>query len=69
MPDADDIKDAIAQSATDGIKRVRGDEGEVEQLSIPDQIAAAKFVAQGTAASKPARGIRFSKIVPPGASS
>lgn len=69
MPTSDDIKDAIAQSAVDGIKRVRGDEGEVEQLSIDDQIKAAKFVSQGTAASNPSRGIRFSKIVPPGATS
>ena len=39
----------------------------VTQQSMPDFIAAAKYLAQINAAKLPARGLRFTKLVPPGA--
>lgn len=66
MPDETDINNAIAQAATDGIKRVRGDQGEVEALSIQDQIAAAKHTAAQAANSGPKFGVRYGQLVPAG---
>jgi hypothetical protein len=43
-------------------KRVKGDEGEMEQHSIPDQIAADKYDAAKTAVVKKHRGLRFTKL-------
>ena len=47
-------------------KRVRGDMGEAEQHSLPDQIAADRHVKSQDATKKPHRGVRFGRIVPPG---
>ncbi len=65
---SDEIQDAIIENAK-GPKRVRGDEGEVEQHDLADQIAAAKHVAGTTAATNASRGLRFTKLIPPGATS
>ncbi len=59
----DTIKDAISENAA-GPQRVRGDEGEVEQHDLKDQIAADKHVAQKDA-RRP--GFRLSRVRPPGA--
>jgi hypothetical protein len=63
--DANTISEAI-NAALAGPKRVKGDAGEVEQHSIGDLIRADQYARSKCAASSPRRGIRFSKIVPPG---
>lgn len=66
MPD--ELKDAIVANAT-GPKRAQDDAGSVEQHTLPDQIEAARFVQGSEAAAKPHRGLRFTRLVPPGATS
>jgi hypothetical protein len=65
MPDVDDINDAIAENAT-GPKSVTVDGNNVNQHSIAEQIAARNDVASQSSASKGHRGLRFTKLVPPG---
>lgn len=48
-------------------KRARGDNGEYEQHSLPDQIAADKYASEQSAAVAPHRAIRFARMIPPGA--
>jgi hypothetical protein len=60
------LDDTIEQNAK-GPAKASGDAGSVEQHPLPDQIEAAKFLAAKEAAKKPNRGLRFNKLVPPGA--
>lgn len=60
-----DIEDVVLTNAA-GPKRVKGDMGEVEQHSLKDQIALADRAAAKKAAANRRRGLRFSKLVPPG---
>lgn len=48
-------------------KRVKVGNQEIEQHSIQDLIAARDAVANQTAATQPHFGLRFTKLVPPGA--
>ena len=51
-------------------KRASGDEGSVEQHPIADQIKAAEYAKEQTAAESGAwrgLGIRYVKLIPPGA--
>lgn len=61
MATADEINDAIAQSAVDGIKKQKVGAEETETLPIADQIAAANFVANNdsTVKANPALALRF----------
>lgn len=65
MPDTDDITTAIAENAT-GPKSVSIDGNNVTQHSLNEQIAARNDSAAQAAASKAHRGIRFTRLVPPG---
>lgn len=67
MADCDDIKDALATNAV-GPAEVSGDAGSVKQHSLKDQIEAAKFICGAAAANTARRGVRFTKLVPPGVS-
>ena len=58
---ADQITEALAAP-----KRVKGDQGEVENHSIGDLIKADQYLAAKCAATKPGRGIRFTKLIPGG---
>lgn len=60
------ISDAIQENAT-GPAKATGDQGSFEQHSLQDQIAADRYLAAKAAASKAHRGLRFTRIVPPGA--
>jgi len=60
------IEDAIEQNAL-GPKRVQVANHSVEQQAIADQIKADEYLASKIAAKKSQFGLRFSKIVPPGA--
>ena len=64
MPDAT-IENVIKENAA-GPKRAQGDSGSVEQHSLADQIEADRYLASKEAVRNPRRGVRFSKIVPPG---
>ena len=64
MPDQLDT--AIEENAK-GPAKVSGDAGSVEQHPLKDQIEAAKFLASKDAAKSKKRGLRFNKLVPPGA--
>jgi hypothetical protein len=65
VPD-ETIADAIRENAA-GPVQASGDSISVEQHSIQDQIAADRYLASKAAAKQPHRGLRFSRIVPPGA--
>lgn len=61
------LHDKIRKVA-EGPLKVSGDAGSVEQHKITDLIEADRYLATKEAAGKPNRGIRFSKLVPPGTS-
>ncbi len=63
---ADDLEQAIRDNAS-GPAKAAGDTGSVEQHKLPDQIAADRFLASKEAAKSKSRGLRFNKLVPPGA--
>ena len=60
------IEDAIEQNAK-GPKRVQVANQSVEPQAIADQIKADEYLAAKSAAKKAQMGLRFSKIIPPGA--
>jgi hypothetical protein len=60
-----DLEDTIKENAT-GPKRAKGDSTEMEQHSLPDQIAADRYLASKNAAKKKGLGIKTTKLVPPG---
>lgn len=62
----DDLADAIQENAQ-GPKKVQGDAGTVESHSLPDQIAADRYLAAKRAAQSKGKGIVISKLIPPGA--
>ena len=65
----DEITDAISTNAQ-GPAQARGDSGSITQHSLRDQIAADRYLAAKRALSdrsKPTLGVRFVKLVPPGA--
>ena len=64
MPD--DLDDAIRDNAQ-GPEKVEGDAGTVQQHPLPDQIEADQYLAAKEAAKRKDRGLRFNKLVPPGA--
>ena len=63
---ADDLNDTIRDNAK-GPAKASGDAGSVEQHPLPDQIEADKYLAAKEAAKTKKRGLRFNKLVPPGA--
>lgn len=63
---ADDLEQAIRDNA-DGPAKASGDAGSVEQHKLPDQIAADRYLASKQAAKSKRLGLRFTRIVPPGA--
>jgi len=63
---ADDLEDEIRKNA-EGPAKASGDAGSVEQHKLAEQIEADRYLASKEAVKKPHRGLRFTKIVPPGA--
>lgn len=63
---ADELDETIEKNAK-GPAKVASDAGSVEQHPLPDQIEADKYLASKEAAKKKQRGLRFNKLVPPGA--
>lgn len=64
MPD--EVTNAIEENAQ-GPKKASGDSGSVEQHPLTEQIAADKYLASKEAMKSRSRGVRFSKLIPPGA--
>jgi len=60
-----DLTDAIRDNAA-GPQSASGDEGSIRQHPLKDQIEADRYLASKTAASRPHRGLRFTKLNPPG---
>ena len=63
---ADELDDTIRENAQ-GPSKVAGDAGSVEQHKLAEQIEADRYLASKQAAKGKRRGLRFNKIVPPGA--
>jgi len=66
MPDPTPTEQAIEQNAQ-GPKKAQGDAGSVEQHSLPDQIAADRYLASKRAVQSKNKGIVITKLIPPGA--
>ena len=62
---ADELDEAIRANAA-GPAKVEGDAGSVQQHPLTEQIAADRYLAGKEAATGKRRGLRFSKLVPPG---
>lgn len=65
MP-GNDLDQAIRDNAA-GPARVQGDSGSVQQHGLKDQIEADRYLASKDAAKKPAKALRFTRLIPPGA--
>jgi hypothetical protein len=63
---ADDLESTIRQNAQ-GPAKAAGDAGSVEQHKLGEQIEADRYLASKEAADQKKRGLRFNKLVPPGA--
>lgn len=64
MPD--DLEQAIRDNAV-GPRRAQGDSVSVEQHPLRDQIDADRYLASKQAAAAPARALRLTRLIPPGA--
>ena len=62
---AEELDSTIRDNAS-GPKRAKGDATEMEQHSLPDQIAADRYLASKAAAKKKGLGIKTTKLIPPG---
>jgi len=62
---AEDLDSTIRQNAA-GLKQASADGVNVQQHSLPDQIAADRYLASKEAVKK-GLGVRLKKLVPPGA--
>ncbi len=62
-----DTLDKTIQENAKGPKRAKGDSGEMEQHSLTEQIEADRYLASKRAARSKKAGLRFAKLVPPGA--
>jgi hypothetical protein len=63
---AEDLDERIRENAS-GPQRAKGDSTEMEQHSLPDQIAADRYLASKAAAKKKGLGIRTVKLAAPAA--
>ena len=63
---ADDLGETILTSAQ-GPKSASGDSGSMQQHALPEVIEADKHLLAKDAVTQPHRGIRFSKLLAPGA--
>lgn len=63
---ADELEDQIRENAKTPAKAA-GDAGSVEQHKLTDQIEVDRYLTSKEAAKSKRRGLRFNKLVPPGA--
>jgi hypothetical protein len=62
---ADELTNTILENAQNPAK-ASGDSCSMEQHSLPDQIAANRYLESKKAARKKGLGIKLTKLVPPG---
>jgi hypothetical protein len=65
---ADASLDQSIRDNARGPAEAHGDSGGVKQHSLKDQIEADRYLASKQAARSKSRGLRFTKVAPPGAS-
>ena len=63
---ADNLDDTIRENAQ-GPAKAAGDAGSMEQHKLTEQIEADRYLSSKAAAKSKSRGLRFNKLVPPGA--
>ncbi len=63
---ADDGMEEVIRENAKAPKRAKGDAGEVEQHPLKDQIEADRYLASKQAVKRKGKGLRISKLVPPG---
>ena len=63
---ADNLEQSIRDNAQ-GPAEAHGDAGGVKQHSLSEQIEADRYLASKAAANSKSRGVRLSRLVPPGA--
>jgi len=68
MPTPEPSLDDIIRENAQGPAEAHGDSGGVKQHSLKDQIEADRFLASKQAVKSKTRGVRFTKMAPPGAS-
>lgn len=66
MSDPTPLSETIAEAAA-APRRMKGDEGEVEAHSLPDQIAADQYLSSKSVAKKPFKALKSVRIISPGA--
>ena len=62
---SEDLEQTITENAQ-GPAKASGDSSSMEQHSLPDQIAADRYLESKKAAKKKSLGIGLKKLVPPG---
>ena len=62
---ADELTQAITENAQ-GPAKASGDAGSMEQHSLPNQIAADRYLESKKAARRKGLGVGLKKLVPPG---
>jgi hypothetical protein len=62
----DELENAIKENAQ-GPAKASGDSGSIEQHPLKDQIEADRYLASKSAAKTKKLGLKFTKLVPPGA--
>ena len=63
---ANSLDDTIRENAQ-GPAKAAGDAGSMEQHKLTEQIEADRYLSSKAAAKSKSRGLRFNKLVPPGA--
>jgi hypothetical protein len=62
---AEDLKEVIRENAA-GLKTASGDQGSATQHDLSQQIEADRYLSSRSAAQKPHRALRMTKLIPPG---
>lgn len=63
---SNDLESTILENAQ-GPAKAAGDTGSMEQHKLTEQIEADRYLTSKAAAKSKSRGLRFNKLVPPGA--
>ena len=67
MPEPTNNIEQVIRDNAAGPKRAQGDAGSVEQHSLKDQVEADRYLSSKQVAANPAKAVRFTRLVPPGA--
>ena len=69
MPDetTDNTLEQAIRDNAQGPARAQGDSGSVQQHALKDQIEADRYLSSKKAVKSKGRGLRFTRLIPPGA--